>query len=66
MKTTLTWTIRHLKQHARHLRFTARCWWLSQQIDFCEWRMTVNAGLAEPRSRPVPAPQGGRHAVQSL
>jgi hypothetical protein len=68
MKTTFYWTIQHLKQGARNLRFTARCWWLSQQIDFCEWRMTVNVMRSQPFGQPMPeaAPQGGRYAVQSL
>lgn len=68
MKTKLFWTIRHLEQTARSLRFTARCWWLSQQIDFFEWRMMVHVALPQPVAQPAPvaAPQGGRYAVQSL
>lgn len=68
MKTKLFWTIRHLKQTARNLCFTAQCWRLSQQIDFFEWRMTVNGALPQPVAQPVPAavPQRGRYAVQSL
>ena len=68
MKTKYFWTIRHLKQAERNLRFSARCWWLSQQIDFFEWRMTVTGTFPQPVAEPVPmaAPQGGRYAVQSL
>lgn len=66
MKAKFYWTTRHLKQTARNLRFSARCWWLSQQIDFLEWRMTVNATLSQPVAQPglVATPQGGSYAMQ--
>ena len=67
MKTRLYWTIRHMNRGIHDLRFSASCWWLSQRVDFLEWRWRLNALMPQPQ--PVPAPvlvqQEGRYAVNS-
>lgn len=50
MKATIYWTIQHLHRTRQELGFRAACWWLSQQVDFLEWRLQVEALL-----RPVPS-----------
>ena len=68
MKTTIYWTIEHLKRGAHDLRFNATCWWLSQQVEFLEWRLRLESML--PQSEPIPAshmaPQGGSYAVRTM
>ena len=68
MKAKLYWTIQHLKGSIHDLRFAATCWWLSQQVDFLEWRWQFNALM--PQAQPIPAPiqsrQGGTYAVHAL
>lgn len=65
MKATIYWTIRHLGRARQELAFRATCWWLSQQVDFLEWRLQIEALL-----RPVPSDslspsvgKGSRHMV---
>ncbi len=54
MNTTWYWRIRHMRRGMRELRFAATCWWLSQQVDFLEWRRRLDAAM--PRPQPVPVP----------
>jgi hypothetical protein len=39
MKTTIYWAMRHGCRAMHELRFRATCWWLSQQVEFLEWRL---------------------------
>jgi hypothetical protein len=61
MKTIIYWTIQHSRQavHEFHLRTTY--WWLSQQVEFLEWRMRWEVLVLPAESNPVPTPvrQGG-------
>ncbi len=43
MKTAIYWTVQHIHDAAHDLRFRAKCWWLSQQVDFLEWRWHLEA-----------------------
>ena len=68
MKTTIYWTIQHSRHAAHELRFRATCWWLSQQVEFLEWRLRLEALMPPAQSDPTPtsAGQGGQHAVHSM
>lgn len=67
MKAKLFWAIEHAKRGIHDLRFATTCWWLSQQVDFLEWRARLDALM--PKQQPVPAPvpvrQGGRYAARA-
>jgi hypothetical protein len=39
MKTTIYWTMQHSRCALHELRFRATCWWLTQQVEFLEWRL---------------------------
>ena len=43
MKTTIYWTMQHSRRAAHELRFRATCWWLSQQVEFLEWRLRLGS-----------------------
>ena len=49
MKTTIYWTMQHSRRAAHEFRFRATCWWLSQQVEFLEWRL--RHALLRNRSR---------------
>ncbi len=68
MKAKLYWLGQHLKQDIHDLHFNMKCWWLSQHVDFLEWRWRVDGLLpsSQPIMVPVPVRQGGRHVVQSV
>jgi hypothetical protein len=68
MKTTIYWTIQHSRRAAHELRFRATCWWLSQQVEFLEWRLRLEALMPPVQSDPTPtsAGQRGQHAVHSM
>jgi hypothetical protein len=50
------------------LRFAAACWWLSQRVDFLDWRWHFDALMPQPQPMPAPvqAQHSGRCAVHSL
>ncbi len=68
MKTTLYWTCKHVQRAACDLRFSAKLWWLKQQVGFVAWRWRLETIFpsstiaAEPQS----IRQGDRHAMQPL
>lgn len=59
MKANLYWTIQHLKRGMHDIRFAAKCWWLSQQIEFLTWRIQVDLRFS------VPAPAVLKHGDRS-
>ncbi len=67
MKAKFYWALQHLTSGMHELRFAASCWWLSQQVDFLEWRWKLDALMPHPQ--PIPAPvraeQRGRYAMHS-
>ena len=67
MKARLYWTTQHMTRGIHDLRFAATCWWLSQRVDFLQWRWRLDALMPSPQPMPVPAPvrRGGRYAVHS-
>jgi hypothetical protein len=68
MKTTIYWTIQHIRRAAYEFRFRVTCWWLTQQVEFLGWRLRLDALMPSAQSDPGPtsAGQGGRYAVHSL
>jgi len=68
MKTTIYWTMQHNLRALHEFRFRAACWWLSQQVEFLEWRLKLDAVIPPAPSTPAPAPggQGAQYAVHSM
>ncbi len=68
MKTMLYWTIQHLRRAAHDIRFALSCWWLTQQVEFLEWRMRLEVLIPQTQAVPVPVlpEQGGRYAVRTV
>ena len=68
MKTTIYWTIQHSRLAVHEFRLRATCWWLSQQVEFLEWRLRLEALMPPAQSDPAPtsAGQRGQHAVHSM
>jgi hypothetical protein len=61
MKTIIYWTIQHSRQAVHEFRLRTSYWWLSQQVEFLEWRMRWEVLVLPAESNPVPMPvrQGG-------
>ena len=68
MKTTIYWTIQHSRAAMHEFRFRATCWWLSQQVEFLEWRLRLEAVMPPAQSDPTPTLVGQRsqYAVHSM
>jgi len=68
MKTTIYWAAQHIRCAAHDVHFQARCWWLSQQVEFLEWRLRLEALMPAVQSDPAPtsAGHGGQYAVPSM
>jgi hypothetical protein len=66
MKAKLYWLGQHLKQEIHDLRFSAKCRWLSQHVEFLEWRWRVDGLLPSSRPAMVPVQRRGRHFVQPV
>jgi hypothetical protein len=68
MKTRIYWTMKHSLRALHECRFRATCWWLSQQVEFLEWRMRQEALIPTAKSKPVPTAvgQGSQYAVHSM
>ena len=68
MKTTIYWTMQHSRRAVHELRFRATCWWLSQHVEFLEWRLRLEALMPPAQSDPSPtsAGQGSQYAVRSM
>ena len=67
MKTTY-WVMRYGCCAARDLRFRITCWWLSQQVEFLEWRLRREGLMPSMESNPVPTSveQRGQYALYSM
>jgi len=68
MKTTIYWAMQHSRCAVHEFRFRTTCWWLSQQVEFLEWRMRREALMPTAESNPVPTlvGQGEQYAVHSM
>ena len=68
MKTTIYWTMQHSRRAVHEFRFRATCWWLSQQVEFLEWRLRLEALMPSVQSDSVPTSdgQGGQYAMHSM
>lgn len=56
MTTRMYWTLEHLHQAARELRFRAACWWLSQQVELLNWRLRLGSVMSSMQSYRTRAP----------
>ena len=67
MKTTY-WVMRYGCCAARDLRFRITCWWLSQQVEFLEWRLRREGLMPSMESNPVPTSveRRGQYALHSM
>ena len=65
MTTRLYWTIQHMNRWMHDRRFAAGCWWLSQQVDFLEWRRRLDGLMPQPILVPIRTQQRSRYAVRS-
>ena len=67
MKTTY-WVMRYGCCAARDLRFRITCWWLSQQVEFLEWRLRREGLMPSMESNPVSTSveQRGQYALHSM
>lgn len=68
MKTTIYWAIQHSRRAVHDLRFRATCWWLSQQVEFLEWRLRLETLMPPAQSDlpPSSVERGGQYAVHSV
>ena len=68
MKTTIYWAIQHSRRTLHEFRFRAICWWLSQQVEFLEWRLRLDTLMPPAQSNPMPASveRGSQYAVQPM
>lgn len=68
MKTTLYWTVHHIRFAWQGLRFRAACWWLSRQVEFLTWRLRVEVFVpsTEIEAAPVAVRQGNGSIVHLL
>lgn len=68
MKTTIYWTMQHSRLAVHEFHFRATCWWLSQQVEFLEWRLWLEVLMPSVPSAPVSTSdgQGGQYAVHSM
>ena len=68
MKTTIYWTVEHSRHAIHEFRFRATCWWLSQQVEFLEWRLRQEGLMPPAQSNPAPTSigQGGPYARHSM
>lgn len=46
MKTTIYWAIQHCCSVVLEFRFRVACWWLSQHVEFLEWRLKLEGMLS--------------------
>lgn len=68
MKTMIYWATQHSRRAVHEFRFRATCWWLSQQVEFLEWRLRLEASMPPAQSNPARTSvgQGGPYAAHSL
>lgn len=68
MKTTIYWTLQHIRQVAHEIRFRAACWWLSQQVEFLDWRLRLEYAMSSMQTHPMTSSVGRReyYSVHSL
>ena len=68
MKTTIYWTMQHSRRALHELRLRLTYWWLTQRVEFLEWRLKLEAEMPPAPSSPklVLAGQRGWYAVHSM
>ncbi len=54
MNTRIYRSVQHASRMVHEIRFNCNCWWLSQQVEFLEWRLGFD--VLAPQSQPVSIP----------
>ena len=53
MTTRICWTLEHIHQAAREIRFRAAYWWLNNQAEFLYLRLRLRSAMASMDSHPM-------------
>ena len=68
MNATIYWTGKRIQQMTQEARFSAKLWWLNQQVDFLEWSRQwdglLSSSMFGPRSQGIR--QEDRRAIHPL
>lgn len=51
MKTRMYWARQHVRRAMRETRHSFNCWWLSQRVEFLEWRLGFD--VLDPQPHPA-------------
>jgi hypothetical protein len=51
MNTRIFWAMQHVCRAIREARLSFNCWWLSQRVEFLEWRLAFD--VLAPQPQPV-------------
>ena len=52
MNATIYWTGQRIQRAVHDARFSAKLWWLNQQVEFLDWRVRLEAFVP---SQPIAA-----------
>ena len=70
MATRIYWMMHHSRCAWHELSFRITCWWLSQQVEFLEWRLRIETAVPPmPSTATVISAsvgQGGRYVVPQV
>jgi hypothetical protein len=70
MATRIYWMMHHNRRAVHELYFRITCWWLSQQVEFLEWRLKMEAAAPPMPSTATAVSasvgQGDRYAVSRV
>jgi len=70
MGTRIYWMMHHNRRAWHELYFRITCWWLSQQVEFLEWRLRIETAVPPMPSTATAVSasvgQGGRYAVPQV
>lgn len=70
MATRIYWMMHHSRRAWHERRFRITCWWLSQQVEFLEWRLRIETAVPPmPSTATVISAsvgQGGRYVVPQV
>jgi hypothetical protein len=50
MTTRIYWTLGHIRQAVREMRFRGAYWWLNKQVEFLRWRLRLRSVMTSMQS----------------